>query len=684
MRKVFIGLLIFKLSLVIFTADTVLAEGSNKCASFFSQKNNSISSARDIKRESFEQAKIKIKSKFSGQDSVIDSVFSQIETWYLYPHTRIAPTIVNLFGMTGTGKTSLVRSIIEELRLEREFSYFDMETYSSTDGQINRGFAENLAAQFSIEKTHGKFELNTITKPKNPVLMMDEFQKIYTLEDGKYIRRPQAQAIWELLGNDGKLNIKNPAFEELRDMLRNPDLYLPIPKKVKYGSNDAQLKKVTQELLLLAETLFEKTPPHTELDMSNSLIFIGANLDGVFSGSRSVNQESITPNSLHKTTKNISHSDIRKGLSDIFRPEHVSRLGSRYVVFPTLSEAAFREFIDGRLQMIKGSIFSNYKIVVNFTENFRNRIYQEGVIPSQGIRPLIQTVNAFAQDPISRVFSVKIKQDWYTNRRKMKVSVDVNSQSKYSSWTVVNGPLKGRQFDFVIPSEYVNSLKLRPEPYRSMVALRLSAEAIVGTQHYGQTPNYIKANSTVKGSDGTVVFTNPVTSKNAELLSSHINKISVLLSSYVAEKMIFGEATEAAQSKIFEATIIAKNLVGESGLSLGDKPLVASENRLPRGSLLNYEVESILNQAQDIARSVLLREKVLLATLTESLRRNVELDSKMILSIIERNWTDKEFIEQVIHVEAPRSSQEQDTIQSFIDSPETFKLEHSQERRIGF
>ena len=46
--------------------------------------------------KTLEEAKISIKREFFGIDKVIDEVFEQIKTWYIYPEYLSRPTIINL------------------------------------------------------------------------------------------------------------------------------------------------------------------------------------------------------------------------------------------------------------------------------------------------------------------------------------------------------------------------------------------------------------------------------------------------------------------------------------------------------------------------------------------------------------------------------------------------------------
>ena len=65
------------------------------------------------KSERLEQAKVTLKSEFEGLDSIIDEIIELVSTWYTLNFIQDKPLIVNLWGLTGVGKTSLVNRITE-------------------------------------------------------------------------------------------------------------------------------------------------------------------------------------------------------------------------------------------------------------------------------------------------------------------------------------------------------------------------------------------------------------------------------------------------------------------------------------------------------------------------------------------------------------------------------------------
>jgi len=63
--------------------------------------------------DELEEIKVKLKEIFVGLDDIIDEFINNIKVWYILPDVQTRPLIVNLWGMTGIGKTDLVRKFVK-------------------------------------------------------------------------------------------------------------------------------------------------------------------------------------------------------------------------------------------------------------------------------------------------------------------------------------------------------------------------------------------------------------------------------------------------------------------------------------------------------------------------------------------------------------------------------------------
>jgi len=68
----------------------------------------------------------KLKKKYKGIDPVIDSIIEKITPWYIYDDLLYFPTIVCLWGMTGIGKTSLIRDLVTAISYQDRYEEIDL------------------------------------------------------------------------------------------------------------------------------------------------------------------------------------------------------------------------------------------------------------------------------------------------------------------------------------------------------------------------------------------------------------------------------------------------------------------------------------------------------------------------------------------------------------------------------
>ena len=137
------------------------------------------------KNEIIDRCIKQLKQEFIGIDEQIDAVMDNIRTWYLYPQLQTRPVVVSLYGMTGIGKTSLIRRISELLDIEKDLVYFN--------------FAEiNEMQAYEVEN---EIETNLSNENESRLFVYDEFQFASTLdEDGKERDNKSAlKPFWELM-----------------------------------------------------------------------------------------------------------------------------------------------------------------------------------------------------------------------------------------------------------------------------------------------------------------------------------------------------------------------------------------------------------------------------------------------------------------------------------------------------
>jgi cell division protease FtsH len=149
-----------------------------------------------VRKKELEKARKQLKKEFVGLDSIIDEIIEQVRSWYIFPDGQVRPSIVNLWGMTGVGKTSLVRRLFDILDMSENFFKFDMGEYTSGDLKIKDDFSDKVK--------------NLEDQPV--IIVFDEFQIGRTIDEmGMEIDRKNLRVIWDLL-DTGKFDVLNSSW----------------------------------------------------------------------------------------------------------------------------------------------------------------------------------------------------------------------------------------------------------------------------------------------------------------------------------------------------------------------------------------------------------------------------------------------------------------------------------------
>ena len=151
-------------------------------------------------------AKKTLKQEFFGIDNVIDEVVDAASSWFLFPDMQERPVVINLWGLTGVGKSSLVNRLAHLLRFEKRYYHFDLGDRNSSGWTVMSKMEE------ICDNMNGY-----------PVLIaLDEFQHARTLdESGSELYSSSSRIIWQLL-DSGKFQISRSTFriDEIGDLRR--------------------------------------------------------------------------------------------------------------------------------------------------------------------------------------------------------------------------------------------------------------------------------------------------------------------------------------------------------------------------------------------------------------------------------------------------------------------------------
>ena len=150
------------------------------------------------KFEKLEEARKALKKEFIGLDDIIDDIIKSVTSWYITHDLLERPTVISLWGMTGTGKTSVIRRLVELLDLKEKTVSFDCGRESESSG-----YSDTLSDK--ILEIVGDKGIDQVAD--DYVFIFDEFQYARTIdEEGIEITKPTLRPVWNII-DDGNVPV---------------------------------------------------------------------------------------------------------------------------------------------------------------------------------------------------------------------------------------------------------------------------------------------------------------------------------------------------------------------------------------------------------------------------------------------------------------------------------------------
>lgn len=621
------------------------------------------------------EVKKQLKKEFVGLNDIIDEVIELIEPWYLFPDAQFRPTVINLFGMTGTGKTSLVARIFELLDMPSVLRFDTGEWVEKTEYQLSHTISSQIK---NIKKDNIR-----------PVFVLDEFQLGRTLDDMKNeIDRPNLRVVWDLL-DSGKFSIIDEKWEVSHILSLYNKLNLLITEKnlkSKYGKISTGKKawdvifdegeecptdkdekisihyienaiipesdlyyiktlcdrflsrnEVAQYILSLeneAETLkflesvlLESSKP-TIYDFSNSIIFIIGNLDQAYKVSYDMNAD-IDPDDMYEYTKKITISDIKSALTKLYRPEQISRLGNNFVIYRSFNTQVYNELIELELKKIIKKIKNKFKIDLNFSDNVKTLIFKEGVFPSQGVRPVFSTITSLIETKIGKIIIDILKKDinakniyWNYENEKFILTINEN-EDEYV-------------FEYDVKLKVDILRKSTNDDIQSLVGIHESGHVLASVYELNICPKVAVSKTLREGGFTYVDF------PDLDSRKSLIQRIKVLVAGYAAEKLVFGEdnLTTGSNRDLETVTELALNMIKKYGmngipLQFSSIDFRVSDSRLDDVGLDEITKKLVTNCLSDVEK-ILKDNMILLLRIGKYLTNHSKIDTKKIKSMVKK------------------------------------------------
>lgn len=587
------------------------------------------------KKKKLDDCKAFLKKEFIGIDTIIDDVMEYLQIWYLMPEILTRPVIINLWGMTGVGKTDLVRKMVSFLGFQNRFA--EIELSNTDETTWNKSVADILQS-------------NGLSDEKPGIVLFDEIQRFNTLDaDGTPVAQTKFTDFWELL-SDGRLSkrerddLEHYLFSYLfrkkenerrkgngeTDLEENPYLNLWDAKELKkYLSIEDDVMSIIdmkeEDMVKLILKKQKEKKIYEPVDYSKMLIIISGNLDEAFQMSRETSEADVDANIFHAFTKKITVVDIKNALTRKFRPEQVARFGNIHLIYFSLKTEDFNQLIQRELDHLKKKTKAKFGVSLKISKNINALIYRNGVFPVQGVRPVFSSVVDILDTNLSKfLFEAIIHDD------KM-IEIDYLENKK---------TITGKIGNKVVEVPYLGRIdKIRQTNQQDAVAnisVHECGHAISYILYTGFAPLQLKSKVASSYAAG---FTFP--HQIHDTRESILDKIKIYLAGGIAEEIIFGErnASIGRSHDREQATTLAIDYIRKYGFEEDYQATYNLEDYPHRmhQDITDGKIENLMQELAKKTREDLLTHVELLRNMSKILSEKGSMEPKEIYDIAQKH-----------------------------------------------
>jgi hypothetical protein len=484
------------------------------------------------RQKQLEEARRELKEFFVGIDAVIDSLIDAVAVWYTMPEVLSRPVIVNLWGMTGVGKTDLIRRLVRALGVQERFTEIELTNGDSTTWHTS--VASRLSESPAL-------------RGEPALLLFDEIQRFNTIDrEGKPVPNTKFSDFWELL-SDGRLARRETTDMDymLASMLSGSRSRQRQRDKGEEVTDDTigiweaqSLKRsfgVTGELADLAEMSYDDALNQLQsarsskriyepIDCSKCLVIISGNLDEAFSMAAETAEADVDADIFHAFTSKITMVDIKSALIRRFKPEQVARFGNIHLIYTSLRRQNFETLIAREVVRVQATTKEAFGIDVHVSDAVHRLVYRNGVFPVQGVRPVFSSVADILESNLAKLLFRAILDD------ETEITVDYDDSRRELVGTVGSHTTR---LNYSGPIDKIRDNTLADKV--ANVAVHEAGHAVAYGLLFALAPLQLTARvaSTYVGG-----FTFPHQIYNTA--ESLLHQVQVLLAGGLAEEIVFG------------------------------------------------------------------------------------------------------------------------------------------------
>lgn len=643
-----------------------------------------------------DDAILQLKKEFVGIHKQIDEIMDNVRTWYLYPQLQTRPLVISIWGLSGIGKTSLVKRISELLNIEKDYVYWNFASISEQSSwEIENQIEEELSNEKSNRMfVYDEFQYAATINPMNheerdnksglkpfwelldsgllhkrsdfwnvrtPLKVLDYMTKInlkckMEIKDGVWVNVMQCledfkpydvqkfhevfefdlnpQKMKKISNDDGEQTMHSEGNEKLSDKPTSDEEITPFFIKSYYLEKIIDLYDTTngkisdrlevyhrleemdcEQIIDFISDIYENARKGYDLKFNDSIIFVIGNLDEAYEMSFNVNPD-MSPDQFRKITEKISIVDIKDALKNRFRNEQIARLGNIHVIYPSFSEQNFKDLIQMSLDDYAKEAYKLTGYTLDFDDSIKQIIYDEGVFPTHGTRPIFSTVHEIVKSKFPEI----IRQIYENGKDVTKILYTFNKDNDnvvVFCYNKNDEEITKISFDLKLRLKKLRDSDINDEE-QALCALHESGHFVVYAKLFGKLPEKLVSKTTDSKTGGFLMEDFDEAKKKISKIDM-LNEIKVLLGGYVAEKYVFGEQmTCGASNDLFRATQLASRLVRKFGM--GNFAYVATntdEQTDPEGLLIreenqvyiNKEIKELIQNAETEIRLIFLNDE---------------------------------------------------------------------------
>ena len=383
--------------------------------------------------------------------------------------------------------------------------------------------------------------------------------------------------------------------------------------------SDEKKKSVIMQRMV-DKTIFD------EEDFTKTLIFISGNIDEAYHFTKNAREVDVDADILHEKSKKISILDIKGALGERFRPEQISRMGNTHIVYPTLSKKSFEKIIERKIVSIINRVKEQTGIEIEVAKSINKLIYDNGVFPTQGTRPLFSTLSEILETSLPEfLMNALIKKE-----KNIKLSYE-------------KGYMVARFGNKIQRVKYVGSLdKLKIQhglniDRKTWSSVHESGHAIIHGLLFKVSPSQIVSTPISEQMEGFIAIGETCSARS--VLS---NRVCELLGGQEAEKLVFGEdsMTSANHDDLAKATMLTTQMIRRWGMA----SFVAATGHSEKTPDFNNDtektnplIESMMIEESKRARKLIMENKNMFLEVVDGLMKEDKIEPPEFVKICRKH-----------------------------------------------